>query len=266
MIQFFRHIRKKLLSENKITKYLAYAFGEIILVVIGILIALGINNHNKYNQDRIVESEILAEIKNNLKLDLIDIESNVIYFNNRYISCNVIYDAVKNNHTYHDSLGYFFSNIHSHPHLSIKTNGYKQLLSKGIEIIENQALRNAITNLYEDDYPYQLLYEKEQLNIRDNIFTPVFYEYMGTENLPIELFPKSLVKANRIESLINGGYFKNVRNFDQLKFDEKFLAQIKRIETWSLILSQGQETSGKKVKKIITQIEKELQSTNDSNF
>ncbi len=47
MIKFFRKIRQKLLSENKLSTYLLYAIGEIILVVIGILIALQINNWNE---------------------------------------------------------------------------------------------------------------------------------------------------------------------------------------------------------------------------
>lgn len=51
MIKFFRKIRQNLVSENKFSKYLIYAFGEIVLVVIGILIALAINNRN---QDRIL--------------------------------------------------------------------------------------------------------------------------------------------------------------------------------------------------------------------
>ena len=53
MIKFFRKIRQKLLAENKISKYLIYAFGEIILVVIGILIALQINNWNEGRKDQI---------------------------------------------------------------------------------------------------------------------------------------------------------------------------------------------------------------------
>jgi hypothetical protein len=44
MIKFFRHIRQQILSENKFSKYLLYAVGEIVLVVIGILIAVSINN------------------------------------------------------------------------------------------------------------------------------------------------------------------------------------------------------------------------------
>ena len=47
MIKFFKKIRQNLLMENKTGKYLKYAIGEIVLVVIGILIALGINNWNQ---------------------------------------------------------------------------------------------------------------------------------------------------------------------------------------------------------------------------
>ncbi|MFT6995454.1 MAG: hypothetical protein ACJA1P_002199 [Maribacter sp.] len=47
MIKFFRHIRKQLLSENKFSKYMLYAIGEIALVMIGILLALQVNNWNE---------------------------------------------------------------------------------------------------------------------------------------------------------------------------------------------------------------------------
>ena len=47
MIKFFRTIRKNLISEGKTVNYLKYAIGEIVLVIIGILIALQINNWNE---------------------------------------------------------------------------------------------------------------------------------------------------------------------------------------------------------------------------
>jgi len=50
MIKFFRKIRQRLLTENKFSKYLIYAIGEIILVVIGIIIALQGNNWNSINR------------------------------------------------------------------------------------------------------------------------------------------------------------------------------------------------------------------------
>ena len=69
MIKFFRKIRQKLLSENKFSKYLIYAIGEIILVVIGILIAIQIN---EWNRDRKLYQEELEGyqlIINDLKRD-----------------------------------------------------------------------------------------------------------------------------------------------------------------------------------------------------
>ena len=62
MIKFFRKIRQNLLMENKTGKYLKYAFGEIILVVIGILIALSINSWNQNRLDQLVKKEILSKL------------------------------------------------------------------------------------------------------------------------------------------------------------------------------------------------------------
>jgi hypothetical protein len=70
MIKFFRKIRQKLLTENKTSKYLIYAIGEIILVVIGILIALQINNWNTNRLNNAEEKVILNNLKNDLQLEL----------------------------------------------------------------------------------------------------------------------------------------------------------------------------------------------------
>lgn len=62
MIKFFRIIRQQMLTENKFSKYLLYALGEIILVVIGILIALQINNRNEIQKNNQQELLILENI------------------------------------------------------------------------------------------------------------------------------------------------------------------------------------------------------------
>jgi hypothetical protein len=59
MIKLFRKIRQDLLNEGKTSKYFKYAIGEIILVVIGILIALSINNWNENRKATIEETAIL---------------------------------------------------------------------------------------------------------------------------------------------------------------------------------------------------------------
>ena len=70
MIKFFRKIRQNLIMENKTSKYFKYAIGEIVLVVIGILIALQINNWNQNRLDRNFENVMLKEVKNSLESDM----------------------------------------------------------------------------------------------------------------------------------------------------------------------------------------------------
>ena len=73
MINFFRKIRKKLADDNKPLKYMRYAIGEIILVMIGILLALQVNNWNEENKERLVEKQRYQNILN----DLVDDEANI---------------------------------------------------------------------------------------------------------------------------------------------------------------------------------------------
>ena len=70
MSKFFRHIRKSLLMENKTSKYFKYAIGEILLVAIGILIALQINNWNEYQNLKKNEKEILKNVVSAIDNDL----------------------------------------------------------------------------------------------------------------------------------------------------------------------------------------------------
>jgi len=69
MIKFFRKIRQNLLMENKTGKYFKYAIGEIVLVVIGILIALQINNWNEHDKSQTLAQKYLKLIKSDLELD-----------------------------------------------------------------------------------------------------------------------------------------------------------------------------------------------------
>ena len=77
MIKFFRKIRQGLLAENKFTKYLVYAFGEIILVVIGILIALQLHNWSDYKKERIAETKLLQNILEDLNRDSVVFDVNI---------------------------------------------------------------------------------------------------------------------------------------------------------------------------------------------
>jgi len=85
MIKLFRKIRQKLLTENKFSKYLLYAIGEIVLVVIGILIALSINNWNLDQQDRKIEKANLFALQNEFSENKSTLQE-VIILNNQNIN------------------------------------------------------------------------------------------------------------------------------------------------------------------------------------
>ena len=84
MIKFFRNIRKKLITENqsviKNTNYFKYAIGEIILVVIGILIALQINNWNEIRKEKSRIANYLSEISNDLDQDIVFFKENLQHY------------------------------------------------------------------------------------------------------------------------------------------------------------------------------------------
>lgn len=91
MIKFFRKIRQNLLTENKLSKYFLYAVGEIVLVVLGILIALQLNNYNDTLKQEKQELKTLVNLNLDFEFNLSEIERNInILKNNTNASIKVI--------------------------------------------------------------------------------------------------------------------------------------------------------------------------------
>ena len=99
MIKFFRKIRKQLADDNKPLKYMRYAVGEIVLVVVGILIDLQINNWNEWQRQREKETIILNDLKENLEPNIQLLENAIKGNNRRKRSGKLIYQLVKNRNT-----------------------------------------------------------------------------------------------------------------------------------------------------------------------
>ena len=150
MIKFFRHIRKSLLERNKMGKYFKYAIGEIVLVVVGILIALQINNWNEQRKNQAFEKELLEQIRANLikdKLTLTDIKSN---FESALSSTDKILNASWNQNE-RDSVKYWLGDIIQFDRFQPLTNAYEVAKSKGLDLISNKQLRFIIGTYYDDD-------------------------------------------------------------------------------------------------------------------
>jgi hypothetical protein len=110
MIKFFRRIRQNLLIEGKATKYFKYAIGEIALVVIGILIALQINDWNEVRKNQNYEQEILILINQNLKNDSIALSNQLSHSKESTKSTNRLLEQVSLGN-YSDSLNNWMGKI-----------------------------------------------------------------------------------------------------------------------------------------------------------
>lgn len=77
MLKFFRRIRRRLLATQKLRRYLLYAIGEILLVVIGILIALQVNNWNEANRERATGNDYLERIRVDMVKDTIQLNQKI---------------------------------------------------------------------------------------------------------------------------------------------------------------------------------------------
>jgi len=102
MIKFFRKIRYDLMKKNKTGKpalpagrYFKYAIGEIVLVVIGILIALSINNWNEQRKTRLSESDLYNRIIMDLQIDENRLNEHILYYKKDQSTHNYIYQETQ---------------------------------------------------------------------------------------------------------------------------------------------------------------------------
>jgi len=207
MIKFFRHIRQNLIMENKTGKYFKYAIGEIVLVVIGILIALSINNWNEHRKEHNIEISILNELLSDLNSDLKSLDED-IGLNIRAIKSNeFIQDVLLNNKGYHDSLDFHFGNIQYNAQFTVNSAGYENLKSRGFDIISNDTLRKAIIELHDRWYDYLFTVGNRNNIVNVDQFIPEYKKYFTNFS---NVFKKNIVSFTPV-------------NFEGLKGNTEFL-------------------------------------------
>ncbi|WP_051554631.1 DUF6090 family protein [Maribacter antarcticus] len=150
MIKFFRKIRYDLMEQNKTAKYFKYAIGEIVLVVIGILIALQINNWNESKKERSYENYILTEISANLAADIVQIEHILTQRRKTQKSLLRIKSYLKTENIIKDSLIYDIVQLYTFERYFSTNTAYEISKAKGLQI-SNESLRTQIANYYEHE-------------------------------------------------------------------------------------------------------------------
>ena len=211
MIKFFRRIRFDLMEKNKTGKYLKYAIGEIILVVIGILIALQINNWNEQRKIDILQVEALKEVISDLQDDFSSLENDIGLNHRALNSVSIIRKVLDSNQAYHDSLGVHFGNLDFNTTYTLKTSGFDNLRNLGFQIIANDKVRKSITDLYASEYSF--LKEREELAEQRT------YEYFSPLYIPYFRSMKSIKGEHgtlRAYIPLNFEAMKSDQNFEKL--------------------------------------------------
>jgi hypothetical protein len=149
MIKFFRHIRKTLISENKMGKYFKYAIGEILLVVIGILIALQINTWNTQRIDSIKEKEYLNNLSEDIKAQQSLVSAQITHEKKMKSQIEKALVNLNSKTINADTLDKYLTNI-TRKSFVVNDPTFQDLKSSGnILLIKNSALRKKILSFYQ---------------------------------------------------------------------------------------------------------------------
>jgi len=197
-----------MIKENKVSKYLLYALGEIILVIIGILFALQINNWNENRKTQIdLESSFYAMI-DELKENANFLEGEKKNMQYRVDGLNRIFDKTATDKDLRNILDYFGPNTNSKPFNSI-FNSLKE--EKLLQLIDNKELVKKINNFYEYDLPNLAEFCKwHEGFVGDNIDPYIL------ENIPI--MDKTQLDVIIINRLLKEVKFQNILRYQNLLY------------------------------------------------
>lgn len=240
MLKFFRQIRHKMLTENRTSKYLLYATGEILLVVIGILIAMQINNWNETRKDAIKEQKVLISLLEDFK-----------YSQSRLkISLEAYPKEIKKLEVALNSIGVSLAELSDERRNNIRSTGYRAtviaegsiqsvLNTEKLELIGNDSLKNLLTAYPSESNKFKSM-EMRVRNITLNLHRPILESYVSLTDFISDdkkRFPQ--LKENAVPSdligLLKDKKYQNVlvdrmiQTNNLIQVAEKFLIRIEVI-------------------------------------
>ena len=239
MLKFFRKIRQRLLTENKFSKYLLYAVGEIVLVVIGILIALQINNWNESRKSEKSTKVYIARLIEDLKSDTLMLSNHIKQANNKFKLSKEI-KLIHDNHNLLTDTIAFVVKLQAVGRLdlpAISTNTFDDLKSTGnlklikdFEVSESiRSYYNSVPNSWFTKY-YTQLVDGYLPIVVDAIPMPIHEEILGKELDNIDA--NILYLGNEI-STISPNDINYILNY--LNKNQEFDFQLKRITRSHLV-------------------------------
>ncbi|MCA0133932.1 hypothetical protein [Winogradskyella alexanderae] len=248
MIKFFRKIRQKLLSENKFSKYLIYAIGEIILVVIGILIALQINNADTHRKETQTLHGYLRSIRNNIESDKKQIEAIIAFRDSvKFYSQKVVQLSHQNEITLKEFLPVVHDeyNVFYDQYLEINPSGFEGLKNSGyLGMIQGSKIENLINDYYlvyntvnkQEKSLNDFIENMEVLGFQENAFTEIMQilrmpdveEYFASHQDQIKaIINHPSIQGANLRGSIVGGLFNEYKKL--LSIGQQLLVEINKI-------------------------------------
>ena len=199
-------------DDNRPLKYMRYAIGEIVLVVIGILIALQINNWNE-NQKSIKKGrEILVDLRENLKSNTIQFHEDIEITKDVINSIDIVLNNITITKIYNDSLGKHLRRVTYWETSRWKSSGYKAIISNGVEIIKSKELQEAIIDLYEITYPEIAEYTRLSEGNFPTLL-PKWLELIERESTDFKNYYEHSSRPFNYQEIIDSRMFKSILTF-----------------------------------------------------
>jgi hypothetical protein len=207
MARIFNTIRQNLLAKGRITRYLTYAIGEIVLVVVGILIALQINNWNNNSKDRVLEEQYVSGLIVDLQADSLSINKLKADSDEQIRRKDKLCEYLDGGSFPEDSIDHYFSlqwgmSVGFNP----TTTTFDEMKSAGrLNVIKDPALRSRIIKSYNSYQTFinggQAYYERHRGELRKLAFKiPGVFDAKMLKN-PIH---PNIVEALKNDELRNG--------------------------------------------------------------
>ena len=207
MIKFFRKIRQRLLAENKFSRYLLYAVGEIFLVVIGILIALQINNWNEGLKERATEQSILKQLHSEYQSNLAQLDEKIFMRNEALEASYFLLEQIDHPANIEENAIYdAFWKLVRDPTFDPIVNDI--VGSSNLRLIRNDSLVRLLSNWSSEVYQVQEL-ELQYQKFRSEILAPAYNRLGVSRNVNDAVWkdgyspPEALDKKNSVKRTID---------------------------------------------------------------
>ena len=176
MLTFFRRIRKGLIDGGATTRYLFYATGEIALVVLGILIALQINNWNETRNTEKLMQELYVMLKASIRSDTVSYNRQIAEYEESMEAAEWLQEQVQINAPYSTKFDTALSKLNELRSNESDYRIFDRILAVGIENIKDNTLTNELQHYYDDSKGFVRIgkFEQELLN---EIYSNYFVSY-----------------------------------------------------------------------------------------